>query len=264
MRKTTDGLVLREIAVGENDKLLTVLTAKEGKITLSAKGARSMKSRVLPLCRLFTYANFEYYEKNDRRWVAGGSVNDSFFGLNTDMQGFALASYIVQVAAEITGEGVEATDVLRMTLNTLYAIEKKLVPYDQIKAVYEWFAAMTSGYLPELDGCVHCGNEKTSDGWIDVMNGCVICEECQCKRSGGAVPLPEVDRFETRNVLVPIDGSALAAIRYVRDAAPARIFAFSLTSADSLSAFCRAAETYLLHHLERDFETLEFYRTVKE
>ena len=264
MRKTTDGLVLREIAVGENDKLLTVLTAREGKITLSAKGARSMKSKVLPLCRLFTYANFEYYEKNDRRWVAGGSVNDSFFGLNADMQGFALASYIVQVASEITGEGVEAADVLRMTLNTLYAIEKKLAPYDQIKAVYEWFAAMVSGYLPELDTCAICGKDVCGDAWLDVMNGGVICAECQRKRSGGAVPLPETDRFETRNILGPLDGSALTAIRYVRDAAPSRIFAFALTSAESLSAFCRAAETYLLNHLERDFETLEFYCAVKE
>lgn len=264
MRKTVDGLVLREIAVGENDKLLTVLTASEGRITLSAKGARSMKSKVLPLCRLFTYANFEYYEKNDHRWVAGGSVNDSFFGLNADMQGFALASYVVQVAAEITGEGVEASDVLRMTLNTLYAIEKKLAPYDQIKAVYEWFAAMVSGYLPDLDGCALCGTDAVTDGWLDVMNGGVICAECQRKRSGGSVPLPETDRYETRNILVPLDGSALAAIRYVRDAAPARIFAFSLTSAGSLSAFCRAAETYLLNHLERDFETLDFYRAVKE
>ena len=264
MRKTADGLVLREIAVGENDKLLTVLTAREGKIILSAKGARSMKSKVLPLCRLFTYANFEYYEKNDRRWVAGGSVNDSFFGLNADMQGFALASYIVQVASEITGEGVEAKDVLRMTLNTLYAIQKKLAPYDQIKAVYEWFAAMASGYMPDLDRCAHCESSEAADGWLDVMNGCFICAECRRKRSAGVVPLPETDRFETRNILVPLDGSALTAIRYVRDAAPARIFAFSLTSADSLSGFCRAAETYLLNHLERDFETLAFYHAVKE
>ena len=264
MRKTTDGLVLREVAVGEHDKLLTVLTPKEGKITLSAKGARSMKSKVLPLCRLFTYGNFEYYEKNDRRWVAGGSVNDSFFGLNADMQGFALASYVVQVAGEITGEGVEAEDVLRMTLNTLYAIEKKLAPYDQIKAVYEWFAAMVSGYMPDLDGCAHCASAEITDGWLDVMNGCILCAECQRKRSAGAVPLPEVDRYETRNILVPIDGSALAAIRYVRDAAPARIFAFSLTSAESLAAFCRTAETYLCNQLERDFETLTFYHAVKE
>ena len=40
MKKTVDGLVLREIAVGENDKLLTVLTAAEGKITIA--GLRDM------------------------------------------------------------------------------------------------------------------------------------------------------------------------------------------------------------------------------
>ena len=62
MKKTVDGLVLRETPVGEHDKLLTLLTA-EGQMWMTAKGARSMHSKVMPLCRLFTYANFEYYEK---------------------------------------------------------------------------------------------------------------------------------------------------------------------------------------------------------
>lgn len=261
MKKTADGLILRAVEVGESDKLLTVLT-KDGRITISAKGVRSMKSKSAPLCHPFTYANFEYYEKNDRRWVAGGSVNDSFFGLNNDMEGFALASYIVQVAAEITGEGVEAREILRMTLNTLYAIQKKLAPYAQIKAVYEWFAAMTSGYLPDLDTCSVCGSEKAFDGWLDVMNGCLVCEECQRKRSGGAIPLPETDRYETRNILLPIDASAIAAVRYVREAPLTRMFSFSLTAEESLRTFCRTAESYLLNHLERDFETLAFYRAV--
>ena len=57
MKKAVDGLVLREMPVGENDKLLTVLTAGEGRIYLTAKGARSMRSKVMPICRLFTYAN---------------------------------------------------------------------------------------------------------------------------------------------------------------------------------------------------------------
>ena len=63
MRGTFDGLILRESAYGESDKLLTVLTADEGKVFMIAKGVRSLKSKNLALCRLFTYANFEYYEK---------------------------------------------------------------------------------------------------------------------------------------------------------------------------------------------------------
>ena len=128
MRDVCDGLVIKDMPYGENDRLLTVLTAEHGQILFTAKGARSLKSKTMPLCRLFVYANFEYYEKNGRRWLSGGSVNEGFYGISEDIQGFSLASYIVQLAAEISGEGVGAEEVLRMTLNTLYAIEKKLKP----------------------------------------------------------------------------------------------------------------------------------------
>ena len=49
MKKAVDGLILREMPIGENDKLLTVLTAEEGQVFMTAKGARSMKSKVVPL-----------------------------------------------------------------------------------------------------------------------------------------------------------------------------------------------------------------------
>ena len=261
MRRATDGLVLREAPYGENDKLLTVLTAEEGKIFICAKGARSPRSKVAAVCRLFSYANIEYYEKNGRRWLSGGSVNDSFYGLSHDLEGLALASYIVQVADEITGEGVEAENALRMTLNTLYAIENKLKPYEQIKAVYELMAVSVSGMYPDLSGCSACGCKDASLMWLDVMNGNVICEKCQDKRSGGGA-VAEVDAYETRNILMPIDASALAAMRYVLSAPIQRMFSFGLEG-ESLGLFSRACETYILNHLERDFDTLRFYHSIK-
>ena len=127
MRATCDGLVIRETDYGDSDKLLTVLTAEYGQMTVIAKGARSSKSKVMPLCRLFTYANLEYYEKNGRRWLSGGSVNDSFFGISADIRGFALASYVVQLAAEITGEGVEAESVLDVEALIEDAFAKSLI-----------------------------------------------------------------------------------------------------------------------------------------
>jgi len=264
MRAVCDGLVLRESEYGENDKILVVLTAEYGKIMLTAKGARSMRSKSLPLCHLFTYANFEYYEKNGRRWLSGGSVNDSFFGLNGDIQGFALAAYIVQLAAEITGEGVPCPEVLRMTLNTLYAIENKLKPLPLIKSAYEIFAANVSGFTPDISGCAVCDRETIEgDLWLDVMNGRILCAECLSEQSRGA-PIPSHDELMTQNILMPLDASSLAAWRYVTDAPLKRILAFAVTNADSLSMLSRASEAYIVNHLERSFETLDFYHTVKE
>ncbi len=261
MKKTVDGLILRECPIGENDKLLTVLTAEEGRVLMTAKGARSLKSKVMPLCRLFTYANLEYYEKNDRRWLSGGSINDSFFGLNSDIEGFALASYIVQLAAEITDEGVEAEEILRTTLNTLYCIQMKKKPYGQIKAVYEFFAACVSGFCPDLSACADCGGEGESV-WLDVMNGGIVCDECLRRRSGN-LPIPETDAYSARNILLPLDASALSALRHVATAPLARLFSFTLSEGESMDAFSRAAEVYLLNHLERSFDTLDFYHSIK-
>lgn len=263
MKKALDGLILRETPVGDNDKLLTVLTADEGKVLMSAKGARSMHSKVMPICRLFTYANLEYYEKNGHRWLSGGSVNDSFFGLNSDIEGFSLAAYIVQIADDITGEGVGAEDVLRMTLNTLYCIEKKQKPLWQIKAVYELFAVAVSGMEPDLSCCGECKSSAAESYWLDVMNGRLLCSECLRKRSGN-LQLPEIDEYSSRNILLPLDASAVASARYVLSAPLSRIFAFSISEKESIENFSRAAEVYLLNHLERNFDTLDFYKAVKE
>lgn len=266
MRKTVDGLVLRQIESGENDRRILVLTADEGKIWISAKGARSVRSKYAAISQQFCYANFEFYEKNGGRWLSGGSANNSFFGLNADLVGFSLACYVAQVAEEITGENYPAADVLRMTLNTLYAIEKKLKPYSQIKAAYELFAAQSSGVAPNISECSDCGCSEFDDGqmlWLDVMNGSILCDDCLKKRQNG-LPVPETDQYYTKNILLPLDSSALAAIRYVSVAPPQRIFAFGLSDPRSAELFCRASETYLLNHLERDFETLHFYNSIKD
>ena len=264
MRKACDGLVLRVSDSGEHDRSLVLLSADEGKIYITAKGARSTKSKTASLCRICAYVNVELYEKNGRFWLAGGSVNNAFFGISEDLSDFALASYIMQIAEEISGEEYPAHEVLRMSLNTLYAIEKKLCSREQIKATYELFAAGISGFSPDLSACSVCGGEEYGDGlWLDVMNGALICSQCQRKRSG-SLPMPETDAFETRNILLPLDESALAAMRYVLGAPLQRIFAYGISDAQTLSLFCRATENYLLHHLERDFETLHFYKSVSK
>ncbi len=266
MRKAVDGLVLRVIQSGDNDRRLLILTADEGRMWVNAKGARSVRSKTAVLCRAFAYINFEYYEKNGFRWLAAGSLNSDFSGLNRSLEAFSLASYVAQVAEEITGEGVEAEEILRTTLNTLYALANGLKPEEQIKAAYELYAARVSGLLPDLYECEGCGkSDFSADGtlWLDVMNGRVICTECLRTKSGGA-PLPETDKFDVRNILLPLDASALEAMRYVASAPSQRLFAFGLPLNQSLKYFSKACETYLLNHLERDFSTLQFYKSIKE
>ena len=264
MRGTADGLVIKECAIGESDKLLTVLTADKGKILISAKGVRSMKSKNMALCRIFTYANFEYYERSGRYWLASGEISDSFYGLNSDIEALALASYVVDVTNELSGENSPDETLLRVTLNTLYAIEKKLRPLEQIKGAFEFFAAAHAGFLPDVSACEKCGEDNPEAFYLDVMNGALLCCECvKSKEIALTGEIPEYDRFATKNVLFPITSEVLMAIRYSITANPKRLFSFTLKSEEDINSFSRAGEIYLQNHLERGFDTLDFYREIK-
>ena len=94
------------------------------------------------------------------------------------------------------------------------------------------------------------------------MNGNIICGDCLRKKTGN-LALPEVDAYSARNILMPLDSTSLAALRYISGAPLSRSFAFSVSNGDSLALLGKATETFLLNHLERSFDTLEFYRAVQ-
>ena len=265
MQYTVDGLVLREVNVGENDKMLTILTPEKGRIGVMAKGSRSVKSKALATAQLYTYGNYEIYEKGDFKWLRGGSVIDGFYGIRDDIEKLSLAAYIADVACELSGEDETATDMLRMTLNTFYAISRKIRPLSQIKGVYELRAASMAGFAPQLTGCRYCKRSDAEGLYLDVMNGCVLCSECINRRAQKRAPEKRSaydDMDSLMNILVPISPSVLAAMNYAVLALPERMFSFSLDGKEENDMFARAAEEYLLHHLERGFSTLDFYKSM--
>lgn len=266
MRTAIDGLVLREMNSGENDKLLLVLTAEKGKIWITAKGGRSIKSQKSAICRVFTYSQFEIYDKHNIYYLSGGSLNKAFFAYKNDIDTYSLASYITTVCEEITAEEFESERILRATLNTFYAIENRIYPLDLIKAAYELFAASVSGFTPNLTCCEDCGHTflEKDELWLDVMNGGLLCSECKLKRPTATENQNSVDKYETRSILLPLDAASLAAMRYCLKAPINRLFCFSIKDEQSAKLFCRAAEAYLLNHLERGFETLNFYYRIKD
>ena len=64
---TTRGLVLREVRYKESDKILTVLTQHEGKVTVRARGALRKGSRITAATQLLTYSDMTIFENRGRR-----------------------------------------------------------------------------------------------------------------------------------------------------------------------------------------------------
>ncbi len=260
---TTDGLVIRAQNSGDNDRLITVLTP-DGQVNAVVKGARSMKSKLVGIAQPYVYGNFEINRRENYSWVRSGSSYEMFYRLRDDVQKLFLASYICDVAYELTGEDTDCSQMLKLTLNTLFAVMTDMRPLSQIKAVFELRAAAVSGYMPDVSVCEECGRSDMSTPYFDVMNGALICSECLDKRASSAVGRARsaYDDLRESSVLSPLTPASLAAVRYVLGAGAERIFSFNMSSASDLEAFAGACESYLLNHLGRGFDSLDLYYSI--
>lgn len=258
---SADSLILRAVDRGENDKLLTVLTAERGRFYAILKGAHSMRRRETAATEPFTWSNVEYYEKNGVKWVKTANALDSFPGIRYDMDKLFLAAYVADVAFDLSDERQPAGEILPLVLNTLYMLSVTKGENERIKAAFEMRAASIAGFRPELGVCRRCGKGVTGDCYFDVMNGAPIC--LACHGEDALRPLTPVDEFGERTVIVPMPAGALAAVQYVSHAEDKRVFAFRVADERAMDAFARASEEYLLHHLERGFPTLENYKKLK-
>jgi DNA repair protein RecO (recombination protein O) len=268
---TVNGLVTRSYPSGDHDRLIHIITEDRGRLSVMVKGGSSKRGGATAACtQLFTYGNFELYSGNngDLYWLRGGSVLTSFYRLSADIARVALASYLCDVACDLTDKNVveeETAPLLRMLLNSLYTLDKGNKSPALVKGVFELRAAAMMGYQPNLMGCAICKEGYPDEAYFDIMNGRIICADCQTKRNRllGRMAT-EQEELGERSIVCPVSASVLAAIRYALTAPDQKIFSFALKDKEEEYAFDRAAETFLLNQLERDFETLHFYRSVAD
>ena len=122
-----------------------------------------------------------------------------------------------------------------------------------------------SGYAPDLGTCSVCGRDQDEHFYLHIMNGSLLCSECFFDKGKEvkkftATSYDDIRQSETVAGLTP---AVVAAMRYVLCAPLERLFAFGLEEASDVDDFARAAQTYVLSHLERGFDSLNFYHTMR-
>lgn len=257
MLTTVTGLIIRTADIKESDRLVTIFTQETGVITAIAKGARSIKSRQMSATLQFCYGRYVLYKKNDFYWVKEAELLESFFDIRKRLEGLALASYLCEILSDVTVSEADR-ELLRLSLNSLYAIAKGQISLSKIKAAFELRAAAILGFLPDVLACREC-EKKDGDFYLDVMDGSLICADCHAE--GEVAFDPREDDGHERRLLCILPEGAKIAVGYVIYSPLERIYAFRIGDED-MRFFSFAAETYLLNHLERSFKTLDFYKEV--
>lgn len=260
----TDGVVTKVSDAAGSDKFLNIITPNRGRIGVLVKGSRSPESKTASLSQLFTYGNFEIYEKNGMYWLRGGMVMDPFYSLSEDIARIAAATYMCEVSNELTDESDECEDILRLLLNSMYLLGKGKKKISLVKAVFELRAMALSGYSPDVSACKYCKAVIADNMYLDVLGGRIMCADC-FKERGDRVKNISRDFEDVReaSVICPMTASVAVALKYVLSAPPEKAFSFDINDDDELEMLARLSETYVTSHLGRGFDSLDFYHAVK-
>ena len=248
MRISTTGLILRQQNIGEQDKLVTLLSKDLGVVRAFARGAKNIKNPKSAATDLLCYSRINLYFGKEKYIIDEASVEEMFFSLRKDVVKVSLAQYLCELAIHICPSGQDSSAQLSLILNALHLLSNSDRNPELIKACAELRLACLAGYMPDLIMCRGCGEYEKENMYFSLSDGSVKCADCFHKKP-------------TQNA-VEIDRGVLHALRHICFCEDKKVFAFTLSD-EGLDKLSYITETYVSRVLEKDFATLHFYKTIK-
>lgn len=98
------GVIINRRVLKETDRFLTIYTLEEGKISVYARGVRSVKSRRGSQLDLFSHIKFELFEKNDRRTLTSVELLNGHHVSKTTLPNISRLFQIGELVDQLTPE----------------------------------------------------------------------------------------------------------------------------------------------------------------
>lgn len=246
MKFRTEGLIIKEQNIGEQDRLVFALTKSNGVIKAFVRGAKNIKNQKCASTSLLSYSRLTIYKSRDSYIIGEARTIRIFSKLRSDVRKMCLAQYFCELALTICPREQKSDAFLSLILNSLYLLSEDKRSADLIKPCFEMRLASMAGYMPDLRMCRECGEYSADTMYFLPRSGMLECAACRSKISEHAVAL---------------NPSTLTALRHTIYADDDKLFSFALPQS-GLDVLNEASERYLKYRFEKDFKTLTFYKTI--
>lgn len=180
----TPAILLRRIAYGDYDLILTFLTRDFGKFSAIAKSARKSTKRFAGLLESFSVLRIVC--SSGRRGglpvLQEAVLIDPFAAIRTDMMKTAHASYWAELVDRWTEEGERQVGLFRLLLHVYGRLNAGVASPAELGIVFQTRLLTLTGHQPNLQQCRICkaGLDQIPDGGfqVDLPKGGLICSRC--------------------------------------------------------------------------------------
>lgn len=240
------GIVIREVNVGEADKIITLLTKQKGKIKVSARGARRPKSSFAAGTQFLSYSDFMLFSGKDMYSLNSCDIIEPFYEIRNDMEKLTYAAHFVELINDTVQENQPAGKVVQLFLNTLHMLAKTNKQPELLARIFELRLLTIDGYTPYIRGCAVCGRDDCESYSFSFQKCGLICKGCSVQ---------EPFAFE-------LSSGTIRALVYIVCSKIEELYSFNV-STTVLDELGRIMRRYLHDRLEKDYTKLDFLKQIK-
>lgn len=182
----TEGLILKNYALAEADKIVVFLTHQQGLIRGVAKGAKRLKSRFGGSLEPFSIVNLTYYQKEERELVTINQIElkKSFFSNAVNPEFLQKFAYLTELLVEFAPPNEPNERLYRMACVCLETAVENLQNLENIALYFELWVLRLAGYLPNWDCCNVCERKLLPNENVSLqINFHLLCRNCQKSKS---------------------------------------------------------------------------------
>ena len=248
MKFSTNGLIIRQQNIGEQDRLVWVLSDSHGVFRAFVKRAQNIKSPKCAGTGLLCFSKMTVFEGRDSYTIDEVEAQEQFAGLRKDILRLSLAQYFCELSLNLAPKEQEADEYLRLTLNALYLLSMGKREPELIKFCYEMRLMSLCGYMPDLVMCPVCGKYESEQMIFRPDTGQLYCDDCAEKSGIGGITLPP---------------SGVVALRHSVYADFDKLFSFTIQNPALIQQLSLASERYTAHMTSKDYQTLSYYKGLR-
>lgn len=185
------GIVIRESTYKDNDKIITILTDSIGKVSVIAKGAKKTNSPYLASSQYLVYSEFVLYQNTGYFYLNSASVINTFYNLRIDLDKLQIVFELTKLINSVTDENQECEKILKLFLNTIYALDKLDKDKKLIVNAFKIKLFTLLGFAPRQDKCANCSklllDAEEEFVYYNYVDNVFLCENCKGVRDSRSV-----------------------------------------------------------------------------
>jgi DNA repair protein RecO (recombination protein O) len=241
----TRGIVIKEVGTGEADKIITLFTLNEGRISAFAKGGKRPRSKLSAASQLMCYGEYVLYSGKDLYIINSCEVIEPFYEIRNDVVKLTYAAHFLDIVLDIIQENQPLPALLKLLLNSLHILAKTERQPELVSRIFELRSLSSAGYAPHVNRCMNCGLEPVKFYSFSFLKCGFLCDREECSQ-------------KDRSSIIVSPGAAKA-LQHIVYSRMADLFRFGL-SQEVLEELERITRRYLRERLERDFTKLDFLK----